>query len=294
MVHGDVDPWRKKNESYGFLLAKSMIIMNAEIQKERMKPENIYQNIGRDHWDYANDRVVGTGKGWNYNIMNTQLYKPRVQSVGRKGDAVDDSLMRATGPTQARETTASFANRPEAELSEANVMSYEDFANVEVLEKEFNLGRDLLERAIDKVDDEYIKSLKNHKNASEHDVTIGKVFLNFLWMLDRNDGPTSIGSWDEVAQSIDEELPARLEKVADQIEDRRYDNEKVKDLREEFKMKGEEDERGIVYNLKEILCEAFCLIEILEELNALKEKFNNMVSFSAFYTFRTVLEQLDY
>ena len=68
MVHGDIDPWRKKWESYGFLMAKSMIIMNAELLKDRMKPKNIVKDIGRDHWDYANDRVIGTGRGWNWNV----------------------------------------------------------------------------------------------------------------------------------------------------------------------------------------------------------------------------------
>ena len=34
LVHGDIDSWRKKWESYVFLMAKSMIIINAELHKD--------------------------------------------------------------------------------------------------------------------------------------------------------------------------------------------------------------------------------------------------------------------
>lgn len=107
MVHGDVDPWRKKCESYGFMLAKSMVLMNAEILRDRMKPENIVKDIGRDQWDYTSDRVIGTGKSWNRNVMASQLNKPRVLSEGRyPEEQEDDSLMRASGFTLGRGTSA--------------------------------------------------------------------------------------------------------------------------------------------------------------------------------------------
>lgn len=273
MVHGDVDPWRKKCESYGFLLAKSMVIMNAELLRERMKPKNIIHNIGRDQWDYANDRVIGTGKGWNYNAMDAQLHKPRMKSVGRTPEAVDDSLMRETAPTRARETTASFGQRLQSPLTEANVVSYSEFANLEVLQKEFALGKDLLQKAIDNINRDYINALARHRDAADHEISTGRVFLKMLSMLSGRDLEGALDNWEELSQHFDESLQGRLERVPDQIEDRRYNKDEVDKLREDFKMKaGAEEERGVMHNVKEFLCEAFCLIEIVEELHELKQK----------------------
>lgn len=285
MVHGDVDPWRKKCESYGFMLAKSMVIMNAELLRERMKPKNIIKNIGRDQWDYANDRVIGTGMGWNYNVMDAQLHKPRVRSVGRTPDQVDDSLMRETAPTGARETTASFGQRMQSPLTEANVVSYSDFANLEVLQKEFALGKDLLQKAIDNINNDYINSLRDHRDASDQETSAGRVFVKMLSMLGGRGPQGAAESWDEISQNFDESLQDRLRRVPDQIEDRRYNKQEVDKLRDDFKMKtGAEEERGIMYNIKEFLCEAFCLIEIVEELNEHREK-ALMVRIVVYHTF---------
>jgi len=293
MVHGDVDPWRKKCESYGFLLAKSMVIMNAELLREKMKPKNIIKNIGRDQWEYANDRVVGTGRGWNYNVMDAQLHKPRVRSVGRTPEQVDDSLMRETAPTGARETTASFGQRMQSPLTEANVVSYADFANLEVLQKEFALGKDLLQKAIDNIDNRYINSLRDHRDASDQEASAGRVFVKMLSMLGGREPQGELENWEEISQSFDETLRDRLSRVPDQIEDRRYDKDEVDKLRDDFKMKtGAEEERGVMHNIKEFLCEAFCLIEIVEEINEHREK-ALMVIIVVYDIFRIVHLQQD-
>ena len=281
MVSGDNNPWRKKNESYGFMLAKSMIMMNAELHKQRMKPQNIYRDIGRDHWDYANDRVIGTGNTWNQNVMNSQLYKPRVQSAGRTPEDADDSLMRATQPTNARMSTGSFP-QAEGQDAEQQVISYEDYNKVEELKYQIPFCRSDLKNGIGKLDDDYINKLKEHKDASDHDVSIANVFLQFLWMLNDNDGPSTLKNWEQVVQHLDSKIPDQLQNLERQIEDNKYDLETVDKLRNQFSMKsGEEEktEKGLLHPIKEIICDAFCLVEILEELNYLKGKVQNMVSF---------------
>jgi hypothetical protein len=276
MVHGDVDPWRKKCESYGFLLAKSMIMMNAELHRERMKPKNIYKNIGRDHWDYSNDRVIGTGKSWNYNVINAQLHQPRVQSVGRS-PGEDDSLMRVTEKTFARDTFGSIPQNVQSELTEANVVSYADYSNLEVLQKEFIFWKDLLDKAIGNIDDDYVNSLRVHRDAPESDIKTASVFLRLMWMLNGNDGEHSLNNWDEISGHFDESLQQQISQVPTNIEERKFDKEEVDKLREDFKMKAKEEDKGIMENIKEFLWESFCLIEIVEEINELKEKLNKMV-----------------
>ena len=54
--------------------AKSMIIMNAELLKDRMKPKNIAKDVGRDHWDYENDRAGGAQRVWNWNFDKVRIY----------------------------------------------------------------------------------------------------------------------------------------------------------------------------------------------------------------------------
>ena len=68
--------------------------MNAEIRRDRMKPENIEEGIGRDHWDYANDRFIRAGKGWNYYNINPRLYDNRILTTGTFPHELDDSLAR--------------------------------------------------------------------------------------------------------------------------------------------------------------------------------------------------------
>ena len=289
MVHGDVDPWRKKCESYGFMLAKSMILMNAELLRDRMKPKNIIKDIGRDNWDYANDRVIGTSKGWNRNTMTSQMNRPRVLSDGRyPEEREDDSLMRATGYTQGRGTSAQKTQASAEQMqdppsfTEANVTGYQEYADTEVLQKEFSLGKGLLLKAIGNIDDDYINQLKEHEDASEQEINACKVFFKVIWMLNNTKDTGSLDNWDEISKNFNESLQQELQQVPENIEQRRYDKEEVDNLREEFKIKAESGEdKGLMHNIKEFLCEAFCLIEIVEELHGIKEK-SRMVS-NVFY-----------
>lgn len=174
MVHGDTDPWRKKCESYGFLLAKSMIIMDSEIHRERMKPKNIYKNIGQDAWDYANDRVIKTGNGWNWNLINTQGGQP-AEATSEFQPNLDDTLMRAS--PGARETVETIRVDPAASLTEANVVNYADYnADSEVLIKEYTLSKNLLEQAIASINSDNIQQLKEIPNESNINANAAFVF----------------------------------------------------------------------------------------------------------------------
>lgn len=276
MVHGDVDPWRKTCESYGFMLAKSMVMMKAEMHRERMKPKNIYKELGRDHWDYANERAIGTGRGWNYNVIDSQLNPPRVQSAGRTQEDADDSLMRATGQTQLA-----------SPLTEANVANYQEYAdNIQILTKEFTLGKDLLEKAIRNIDEDCLNNLRNHQDASQHEINSANVFFKMLNMLN-NAESQDYESWDQIKDNFNDGLIEDLQNASQQIEESNLDKEKVDHLREQFRMKGDnQQEADSIRNLKEFLCEAFCLIEIVQELNELRSKADNagdnMVKFNTF------------
>lgn len=277
MVHGDDDPWRKRCESYGFMMAKSMIMMNAEIHKERMKPENIYKEIGRDQWEYANEGHVRTGNKWNHNVMNSENYNQQAQNV-EASDEGDDSLMRATGPSGAGKTMATIREFHGSPLTEENVIGYNEYSNIEVLEKEFSLGKNLLEKAIDNLEGS-INNLNDHSDPSEEDLSTANIFFKILSMLDNEDFE-SVGSWKEIT-GFNEEIMPTLKQVPNKIEEGKFEKEKVDVLRDDFKMRSEENEHPDIKNLKEFLCEAFCLIEIIQELNEIRAKVDVNEEFKA-------------
>jgi len=246
-----------------------MIMMNSEIHKDRMKPKNIYKDIGRDQWEYANDKYIGTGKRFNDTVTNGQLYNERVQSVGREEEG-DESLMRASGQTNAIRTTASFPEALGSPLTEENVIGYNEFSTIQVLEKEFSLGKDLIEKAISNIDQECIERLRNHQEATEDELNTANVFFNMLAMLNNTEEHNKI-EWGSIT-GFNEDTLDQLHNSPTQIEESKYEKSQVVNLRNNFKMKNEENENQDVKNLKEFLCEAFCLIEIVQELQELKNK----------------------
>ena len=226
--------------------------MNSEIHKERMKPKNIYADIGRDQWDYINDNHIGTGKGWNKNVLGDEGQQEMFQN-----DEVADSdtLMRASGPSGAIKTTASFGEPLQSPLTEGNMANINDYSNVEVLQKEFTLGKDLLEKAIEKIDSEAMNNLNAHTNATEDDISAANVFFKMISMLE-NQEARSAGEWEDIT-GFNDETVNKLNNIPQQIEDRNFEKDQVDILREEFQMKNQENEIQEIKNIKEILCEAF-------------------------------------
>ncbi len=274
MVHGDEDPWRKQCESYGFMLAKSMIMMNSEIHKERMKPKNIYADIGRDQYEYTQDKYIGTGKGWNRNVLDAQNEQTMYQN---DEVAESDTLMRATGPAGAIQTTGSFPEGMQSPLTEANLAVANDYEKVGNLERELILCKELVEKAIENLNEEAMENLKNHSNASEEDLSYANVLFKMLAMLD-DEETESVENWDDLT-GFNTDTINKLRNVSHKIEDRNFDRDQVDSLKEEFKIKNQENDEAEgehenvdIQNLKEFLLEAFCLIEIVQEIQALRGK----------------------
>lgn len=245
-----------------------MIMMNSEIHKDRMKPENIEADIGRDQWEYANAKYIGTGKGFNSNITQGEVYNSRVQTVGREEEG-DESLMRASGPTNIFKTTGATPSEEQRSLlTEENVVGYSEFSTIQVLEKEFSLGKDLLDKAVSNINQDCFDRLVNYQGANEEELETANVFFKVLAMLNNSDSET-VDEWANLP-GFNEVTLTQLEGVATKIEGGNFEKEKVDKLREEFKMKN--DENQDIQNLREFLCESFCLIEIVQELHELKNK----------------------
>lgn len=72
-------------------------------------------------------------------------------------------------------------------------------------------------------------------------------------MLNGNDGEHSLNTWDEISRHFDESLQQQIAQVPANIEERRFNKEEVDKLREDFKMKAKEEEKGVMENIKEFL-----------------------------------------
>ena len=220
--------------------------MNSEIHKERMKPKNIYADIGTDQWEYTNDKYIGTGKGWNRNVLDTETGQPMSQN---DEIADSDTLMRASGPSGAIKTTASFGEHQlQSPLTEQNINEY---SNVGVLQKEFALGRDLLEKAIEKVDDQAMDNLSAHTSPTLEEINCMNVFFKMLAMLENEEAKVA-DSWDEFTD-FNPETIHKLNNVSQKIEERNFEKDHVDSLREEFQMKNQENESEDIRNVKEFL-----------------------------------------
>lgn len=229
-----------------------MIMMNSEIHKERMKPKNIYADIGRDQWEYVNDGHISTGKSWNRNVLDSQIH-PEMYLNDEAAES--DTLMRATGPSGDIKSTGSFGGQLQSPMTEQNMANINEYSNVEVLHKEFTLGKDLLERAIEKIDKDAMNNLNAHENATEDDLSAVNVFFKMIAMLE-NQEAESIENWADITE-FNEETVDKLNNIPRQIENRNFEKEQVDILRDEFQMKNQENEIEEIRNIKEVLCEAF-------------------------------------
>lgn len=221
-------------------------MMNAELLKDRMKPKNIIQDVGRDHWDYSNDRVIGTARAWNWNVIQADL---------RGEEEPDDSLMRASGPiniidTSGRKTDVTN-NLPQ---DQARVISYADYADLDVLNKEFMLGKGLLLKAIDNITPKYLDSLKEHTEASANEIQLISTLLNLLEALNKSKNFDSLNSWGEVCEHLNSNLINKLDSVSDKIQQRNYNKDQLNQIREEFKIKpGSSNQDDILNRFKEVM-----------------------------------------
>lgn len=173
--------------------------MNAEILKERMKPKVIQDNIGRDQWDYSNDKVIGTGNGWNYNVFDPDLKKTRTKSTGRFAEG-EDSLMRASGPafvegSGKKDNTVTIYQE---QSNQENVTSYADYADLEVLDKEFVLGKSLLLKAIKNINPEYLNSLRELEYPTEQEIHTARALIKLVWHLINSQNSGALEEWSEV------------------------------------------------------------------------------------------------
>lgn len=139
-----------------------------------------------------------------------------------------------------------------------------------VLYKEYLLGKDLIRKAAHHITEESLLDLAHDHLLSYDDQQIVRTFIGLLELV--NLGRTkSYPTWYTVQSSL-ELTRDWIHKIDDfelMIEHYTYTQGEVSEYKENFKTYAQNtSNKGHIINIREFLCEAFCLLDIVNELKA--------------------------
>lgn len=96
--------------------------------------------------------------------------------------------------------------------------------------------------------------------------------MELVSTINKQEIPASLNSWEELSQHFNEKLVEQIKLVSQEIESKNFDKDSIAQIRNEFKRRSEQgQDSGITRNIKEFLCEAFCLIEIIDDISKLQQ-----------------------
>lgn len=143
------------------------------------------------------------------------------------------------------------------------------YADNEVLDKELELGRDLIHKATEKVTKEYLEGLGNNNDLNEADHDLVDILFRLMDLV--SDGESAPGDWTANSGRLSNNANQLIHKM------RNYpiivQSTPIKghnQIKDDFISAS--GNQGITVDamesLREFLCEAFCMIDIVEELGA--------------------------
>ena len=144
-------------------------------------------------------------------------------------------------------------------------------ADSDILTKELELGKDLLVKASDKIDEAYLKSLSDSANTNliDQEKELVIIFLNILDLV--NEGTYSADlTWDQASEKIQNQANTvhKIKNFAVLVENQRVNAGDVIDIKNRFISASPpaENASGQADPIRDFLCEFFCLVDIVEEL----------------------------
>ncbi|CAI2362035.1 unnamed protein product [Moneuplotes crassus] len=257
---------------------KQDIDIDTAIQKERMKPSNIKKTQSRVsyHWSPKRRREMKQ-EGEIMTIYYTEKFiKDVIKDISEKKitategedylkDFGYDMHMDKNPETGEEEITVSKITeeaQPPAETDEAKAKEER------VLNKEFSLGKDLIREAANHITEESLRDLVADNDLSPADQSIIKTFIGLLELINHGK-PKEYLAWHRIQTSLSftEDWINRIDDFETMIEHYTFPQELINGYKEEFKRHAQlSSDKAYVSNLREYLCEAFCLLDILEEI----------------------------
>ncbi len=136
--------------------------------------------------------------------------------------------------------------------------------------KELDLGRDLLNKAVTKISAEHIKEIHEAKGLSLEDKDLISV-MHGLVEVAADPATNGDFSWDQTNTALGENpyrLLHNLKTFSENVQKQNLSGPKVKHLKDKFILASQSTQLTERYTeaVREFLCEGFCLIDIIEEI----------------------------
>ncbi|CAI2383911.1 unnamed protein product [Moneuplotes crassus] len=150
----------------------------------------------------------------------------------------------------------------------------QNLAEVDILQKEYELGRELLHKAGDKITSDNYRELARIQSLNEYDYKILQIMFSLLFSI-RNKSDCIINSLDRIDHMLNDcgEVLLLQSDFDLMIEKNHFSSKSTVQFRDEFvKVSPYNSANPTISCIKEYLCEAFCLIDIIEEIKGFEAK----------------------
>ena len=265
-----------------YMRHKNDIDIDTAIQKERMKPTNIKKTKSRVsyHWSPKRRREMREEGDLMTGYYSERFIKDVIKDISerrisfREGeDYLKDfgySLQVQTEPDHNHEQIT--AHRITEEVATPITEEVDEEKEERVLHKEFMLGKDLIREAANHITEESLLDLASDNHLSSNDQNLARTFLGLLELINYGN-PKKYHSWHRVQSSLGftQDWIDKIDDFEIMIERYTFSKDLIQKLKTEFtKYAQYSSEKAYVANIREYLCEAFCLLDILEELRISK------------------------
>jgi hypothetical protein len=255
------------------------VMMDTAIHKERMKAKNINKTKSRVnfHWSPKRRREMREEGNYMTNHYAERFIKDVIKDVHdrrisyREGEEylhdVGYDLELNSSPSGVDHITA-VRIAEEDVLSESPVNEGQE----KVLHKELMLGKDLIRTASNHITGQSIFDLAHDNLLSIDDQQIVKTFIGLLELVNLG-RPNSYPTWYKVQSSLSctRDWIDKIDDFERMIEHYSYSQREVSAYKDSFKKYAQKTSNKLyVSNIREFLCEAFCLLDIVNELRAVR------------------------
>lgn len=262
---------------------KNDIEIDTAIQKERMKTKNLNKTKSRVsyHWSPKRRKEMKEESDYMTSYYTERFIKDVIKDIHDQKLTLQEGerylrdfgydLQVRTDTATGREEITAVKTSEEAESAKPK-MTTEDENNERVLEKELMLGKDLIRRAAGAITEESLLEVASDYHLSNDDRELIKVFIGLLELI--NHGRSHhYPTWTKVQSELGftRDWIHRVDDFERMIEHYAYPHYKVNDFKNSFTRYAQHSSnKPYVTNIREYLCEAFCLLDILNELRDLR------------------------
>ena len=173
------------------------------------------------------------------------------------------------------QTIEQTIEEPEIETSMKPVI-----ADTDILNKEFILGCKLINKVSDQINQNMYRNLMMDQYLNNNDHRIIQIFLSLLFTVKDATDAIVVSTWTDATEILEkspQEIHTMQSNFASMIKTQNFNCEITGRFREAFVEESLYDPKNYIVNhIKEYLCEAFCLIDIIREIQQLDKSIDDI------------------